>query len=495
MPNPDFPLISNVFVLMLENHSFDHLLGFSGITGNDAETGKPTTLDGLTGNETNTYQGTVYKTQPGASFSMAADPGHEFSDTLLQLTGSKQTYNPANGYPAINNNGFVQDYAGGAPGGQPQDIMNCFSPEQLPVLNALAREFAVCDRWFSSLPGPTCPNRFFIHAGSSGGLDHSPDTAQILAWETISGMNFQHGTIFDQLRTKYDDGFRIYRDNKGFVTDIFPNVAQLRGINSIQTHSMTNFAADVTDPAYDSCYTFIEPSYGDVIGNTYKNGSSMHPMDDATHGEALIKTVYEAIRNSPHWPKSLLIIVWDEHGGFYDHVPPPAATAPADQVLHGSMNRFGFDFKQYGVRVPAVVISPLIPKNIIDHRIYDHTSVLKTLHGLFLTEPMTERDRNANSLEDLLLKLDAPRTDTPITLPNPASSDLLFAAAAADNLLLPANQGSLPLFLHAALRADLDTATNAEDENIIRAEFSRIRTRGDAEAYLQKVQRKINNQV
>ena len=489
MPNPDFPLISNVFVLMLENHSFDHLLGFSGITGKDAVTGNNTSIDGLTGNESNTYHGVVYNATAGAGYTMPVDPGHEFPDALMQLTGSNAAYNPASGYPPINNSGFVHDYAGGATAGQPQDIMNCFAPEQLPVLNALAREFAVCDRWFSSLPGPTCPNRFFVHAGSSGGLDHSPDTAQILAWETIDGMAFQNGTIFDQLRTKYDHGFRIYRDDKGFASDLFPNVAELKGISSKLTHSLSNFKTDVADPAYDSCYTFIEPSYGNVIGNTYKGGSSMHPMDDATHGEALIKEVYEAIRNSPHWPKSLLIVIWDEHGGFYDHVAPPAGIAPGDATLHGSMNRFGFDFKQYGVRVPAVIVSPLIPKGTIDHRLYDHTSVLQTLHGLFLTEPMTNRDRNANSLEPLLLILNAARTDTPETLPDPAVSNLQLAAAAPpENLALPANQGSLPLFLHSALRAALDNAAGPEEVAAINSEFSGIETRGQAGAFMQKVQ-------
>ncbi|MBS1524846.1 MAG: alkaline phosphatase family protein [Bacteroidetes bacterium] len=495
MANPNFPLINNVFVLMLENHSFDNLLGFSGITGIDAETGGPTTINGLSGSESNTYEGNSYTVEPGAPWSMPADPGHEFPDTLLQLTGSSQAYDPATGYPPVNNSGFARDYAGGAPAGQAQDIMKCFSAGQLPVLNALAREFAVCDHWFSSLPGPTCPNRFFVHAGSSGGLDHSPDTAQILAWETVEGMNFQNGTIYDQLRTKYDNGFRIYHDVKGFATDAFPSVAQLKGISSPWCHALNNFAADVADPAYDACYTFIEPSYGDVVGNTYKGGSSMHPMDDVTRGEALIKEVYEAIRKSPHWPKSLLIIIWDEHGGFYDHVPPPPAVAPGDPTLHGSMNRFGFDFKQYGVRVPAVIVSPLIPKGTIDHRLYDHASVLATLHSLFLTDPMTERDRNANSLEDLLLKLQAARTDALSTLPNPADSGSVVPEAPATNMALPANQGNLPIFLHAALRADLATATTPEETAAIQTEFSQIETRGDAGAYMNKVADKIGTPV
>ncbi len=491
---PDFPLIDHVFVLMLENHSFDHLLGFSGITGIDAESGNQTTINGLTGNESNTYLGVNYPVQHPADFSMPIDPGHEFPETLLQLSGSSQPYDPANGYPPINNSGFVNDYVNTLTPGEGHatsnfgEIMKCFGPEQLPVLNALANEFAVCDNWFSSLPGPTWPNRFFVHAASSGGLDHSPTTAEILLWENLGGMNFQNGTVFDQLREKFDTGYRIYRGDY-FLSDNFPNVSALKGISSLEARAVSYFTADVQGE-YDYPYTFIEPSYGDVLNNTYKGGTSQHPLDDATGGEKLIKVVYEAIRQSPLWEKSLLIITWDEHGGFYDHVAPPAAIAPGDNTVSASMNKFGFDFNQYGVRVPAVVVSPLIPKNTIDHRLYDHASVPKTLQDLFSLTAMTERDKNANSLLPLLLTLDAPRTDTPETLPNPVDSGLpLMAAAPVQNKAIPANHGSLPGFLHAALRTDLETSPEAEHP-AIKAQFARIKTQEDARAFMSKVMNK-----
>ena len=486
MADPGTSPVKNVFVLMLENHSFDHLLGFSGVTGTDAETGQPTAINGLTGNESNSFNGTPFKVQPGADFSMPLDPGHEFPDVLMQLTGLS-SYNPANGYPSINNSGFVKDYA--SAGGKEQDIMNCFSPQQLPVLNTLAKEFAVCDNWFSSLPGPTLPNRFFVHAATSGGLDHSPTNAQIELWETLSGMSFQNGTIFDQLRAKFDNPYRLYRGDNGFVTDLFPNVAELKGISSLEAHSMDDFAADLQDLSYNYPYTFIEPSYGNVSGNTYKGGSSMHPMDDATSGEALIKQVYEAIRKSPLWPQSLFILIWDEHGGFYDHVQPPKAIPPGDPELHEGMTAFGFDFSRYGVRVPAVIVSPLIPKGTIDHRLYDHSSVPATLEKQFKLKPMTKRDANANSVLPLL-SLSTPRTDALTVLPNPANSGLaLTTASTAANLALPASRGSLPLFLHAALKADVENTPGSKDA--IHAEFKQINTRGEAEAYMEKVKAKI----
>jgi phospholipase C len=166
--------INHVFVLMLENRSFDHMLGFSGLSGKDAVSGQPTKINGLAGTEANSYQGMTYKAMTPADISMTAGPGHEFTDVLTQLSGPGATYPPDRQYPPINNSGYVEDYA--ASGGQqnPGEVMKCFAPSQLPVLTALANQFTICHNWFSSMPGPTWPNRFFLLAGSSAGLDHSP---------------------------------------------------------------------------------------------------------------------------------------------------------------------------------------------------------------------------------------------------------------------------------------------------------------------------------
>jgi phospholipase C len=114
---------------------------------------------------------------------------------------------------------------------------------------------------------------------------------------------------------------------------------------------------------------------------SYAGGSSQHPKDDVTAGEALIKATYEAIRNSPIWPNSLLIITYDEHGCFYDSVAPGPAPAPADNA-GSNFNQHGFTFMQYGVRVPARIVSPLIPKGTVNHTIYDHASIPATLERL-----------------------------------------------------------------------------------------------------------------
>ena len=146
-----------------------------------------------------------------------------------------------------------------------------------------------------------------------------------------------------------------------------------------------------------------------------------HALDDITRGEQLIKTVYEAIRNSPHWERSLLIITFDEHGGFYDHVAPGPAVPPGDLVT-ADYQQFGFKFDRLGVRVPALVISAHTPRGVIDHTRYDHTSILATVERMYGMDNLTNRDKAANDVRHLL-GLQNPRADAPVTLHAPATSD------------------------------------------------------------------------
>jgi phospholipase C len=144
----------------------------------------------------------------------------------------------------------------------------------------------------------------------------------------------------------------------------------------------------------------------------------MHPLDDVIRGERLVKSVYESIRNSPHWERSVLLVLFDEHGGFYDHVAPPAAVNPGDTITQAYV-RNNFQFDQLGVRVPALVISPYIRRGTIDHTDYDHTSMPATVERLFGMKPLTERDKAANDLLHMFT-LSQPRQDTPTQLREPA---------------------------------------------------------------------------
>jgi phospholipase C len=420
--------VEHVFVLMLENRSFDHMLGFAGLAGPDAVTGAPTVADGADPTQhTNVDPGdsAVVPVRTPAPFKIVGsiehdDPGHEFDHVIEQLAGAGAAYDPMLGYPAIDMSGFIATHRD-RQAADPKSVMACFAPDQLRVLTALAREFAVCDAWFSSMPGPTWPNRFFAAAGSSAGLDDSPGSVEIVINTALDGYRFENGTIYDQLDGKCLP-WRIYHGDELPVSFALAGMTVNRVADRFD--DMEDFAEDVDDGGFDPVFVFIEPHYGNILPGTsedYTCGTSQHPLDDVTRGERLIKEVYEAIRNSPHWEHSLLIVTWDEHGGFYDHAVPPAAVAPGDLPGDPDNNTHGFDFTQLGARVPAVVVSPWIERGVIDHTLYDHASIPATVERLFGMRPMTNRDAAANDVLHLLSR-ETPRTDAPTELPEPEPS-------------------------------------------------------------------------
>jgi phospholipase C len=483
-----------VFILMLENHSFDNIFGFSGINGITPASGE------------NSYGGKSYKVTGDAEEAMPADPGHEFADTLEQLLGVNGAagYQPFNKYPSgIDNSGFVSNFATSytedihsAPHpsiDQYEDVMNCFGNKvKLPAIWELASEFAVCDNWFSSIPGPTWPNRFFAYAASSGSLDDSPSTFEMIKWEgPTGGIVFPKGSIFDHVGK---ERCRLYQENLSHTS--FPIVLGLSGISYSDMNDVSNFAKDLKNN-YSYPLTLIEPDYGKISDGTFKGGSSQHPMDGMKAGEDLIKKVYEAIRAVPEiWENSMLIITYDEHGGFYDSVPPPTAIPPGDfDHLGGPYSNNGFLFDRLGVRVPAVVCSPYIPKNTVSNTLFDHTSMLKTVEEILDLPHLTNRDQAANSLNPIL-SLSAPRTDCPMTLaatvmpqamavmPEPLTGEALEAF---NQTPLP-ERGNIYGFLAIANKVDhhLSTGTLVEKEAIA-AMYRAISTKGDARNYIESV--------
>jgi phospholipase C len=541
--------IKNVFVLMLENHSFDNIFAMSGIPG----------ITVATTHDMNSYDGQNYFVQNGAPPCMTTDPGHEFKDVLEQLCGADCASKYKGGaYPAVNNSGFASSYATSISEttGTPApdhigDIMACFDTrKKLPVIHQLAREFAICDNWYSSLPGPTWPNRFFVHGASSAGWTDSPHLGDEVTWETFRGFRYCNGSIFQALCDAghqwrlYNDDFNQYSDDPsgpeygGWISQ----VASLHGISQLDVHSIDRFCSDLQAktaeglPAYDYTYTFIEPNFGKSFfahqppykGPTYKGGSSQHPEDDPSGGEGLIKAVYEAIRNSPVWETSLLVIVYDEHGGFYDSVKPGIAVPPGDGIPEGQVTRnaLGFDFGHYGVRVPAVIVSPFIPRCTVDHTLYDHSSILATLERLLGMSPLTNRDGNAKDLRHLLTN-PAPREDCPLTLVSPASpqrgvleKELIAGITALDHLVeevvdtvgtviegvlgntravadepLP-ESGNVIGFLQILLKTELECSelngeSEAEQARIIE-NYKNINTKRKAHAYVKYMRDKID---
>jgi phospholipase C len=492
-PPPDNAKIKHIFVLVMENRSYDHFLGYSEYKGTDTQTGTTTTAEGLGGGYYNDYtiqtnkpaisvgstgaiasaapvrnqgpppphspaeppppppppsQGTLrYPTTDTAGDTTynSHDVKHQFSDIMAQLCGAGQEVHAnLNGapYPPVveaTKTGFAYDYARNSDSGNPGEPMRCFSPFHLPVLNALAREFVLCDHWFSSLPGPTEPNRMFVHAASSGGWDDSPSPGQyfdiFFAKEIVGevagdngrdyGIAFENGTIFDRLRLA-NKKFRIY------TGDSYPQVGLLQGISILSDiDDFGDFAGDVNDPGYDADYTFIEPRYDTIsqqLGLSFVN-NAQHPANSVALGEGLIKSVYESIRNSPLWNESMLIITWDEHGGFFDHVTPPPAkpipTSTAPNGIKGIIN--GFMFDQYGARVPAVVISPWCPQNMIEHRQLEHSVIPATIEQVFGLFSMTVRDDGFTGFGlQKLASLATPRTVS-VTIPDPINAATIAA--------------------------------------------------------------------
>jgi phospholipase C len=395
--------IKHVVHLMLENRSFDQMLGFlyEG-SNNRSPTGQP--FEGLTGNETNPDDAgreiKIYKidqSAPHPYLMPGADPGEGFQNTNYQLFSTDDP-EPAQ---VPTNQGFVVNFKAAIasdlakhfqdtlPGTDPSEIMGMYTPDMLPIMSALAKGFAVCDHWYSSAPTQTIPNRAFAAAATSQG--HLDNHVKVFTCPSIYGRmtdaNVDWG-IYGYNRnplTRLDYTDTIHADEKHFGH-----------FRDFQARAKAG-----TLPAY----SFLEPGFG-------SGGNSQHPNYDVSLGEQLMHDVYYALRSSPNWNETLLIINYDEHGGNYDHVPPPWGAVTPDN----SVGEFGFDFTRFGVRIPALLISPRIKAGTVfraSRGVIDHTSVLKTLELRFGLDPLTARDKAAADLGDALT-LSTPRADDPL---------------------------------------------------------------------------------
>ncbi|PRP90116.1 Non-hemolytic phospholipase C precursor [Enhygromyxa salina] len=423
-----------------------------------------------------------------------------------QLAYKTQAGNPA----LINSIGDTPIYA------PPSDIMTGFNtPVQLPVLYTLADKFEVCDKWFSSLPGPTWPNRFFSLCASSGDLDDSPSGAEISESMTFFEYEPKGGTMFTQLpKTNWPGSstpltYRIYNDalypgthryksqfayqpdrSKGSTgSGWMPIGMALEGASWSDWYSLDRFARDLNAP-YEAAFTLIEPHYGNARGDTYQGGSSQHPRDDYYGGEALIRAVYETLRSSPLWFNSLLIITYDEHGGFYDSRPPGPAVSP-QAGLRGSKK--GFNFETLGPRVPAVLVSPLVGDGKCSTT-YDHAVIPATIEDIFDMKPMSDRDAASTSLTHRLkYKLgsdEGPRTDCPRVLPPPAKpyANAEQQEAAADSAL--PEQGNLRGAMQIALKLALQLSSDEERPGVI-AHYKSLQTRQDLDGFMKYVAERL----
>ncbi|KAI9079635.1 hypothetical protein K1719_038256 [Acacia pycnantha] len=359
--------IKTIVVLVMENRSFDHMLGWMKKAINPV-------IDGVTGRECNPVS-TKNQTRESICFTDDAefvdpDPGHSFEAVEQQVFGSGSI-------PSMS--GFVEQ-ASSMSTNLSQTVMKGFRPESVPVYAALVREFAVFDRWFSSIPGPTQPNRLFVYSATShGSTSH----------------------IKKQLATG--------------------NLRKLKYIFKFHKYDL-KFKKDAKQGKLPPL-TVIEPRYFDLKGTPANDD---HPSHDVANGQKLVKEVYETLRASPQWNQTLLVITYDEHGGFYDHVKTPFVNIPSPDGNTGPAPYF-FKFDRLGVRVPTIMVSPWIkkgtvissPKGPAASSEFEHSSIPATIKKMFNLSSnfLTHRDAWAGTFELVVGDLTSPRTDCPVTLP------------------------------------------------------------------------------
>jgi phospholipase C len=400
--------LKHIVVLMMENRPFDHMLG--------ALRQQDSRIDGLTGEESNPdTNGASIPVQPLAEFQsqLDPDPGHHFPDVNTQLF-----YGGPNGSSSPTMNGFIQAYFEKRRDvNHSHKIMYHFTPDKLPVLTTLARKYAVFNRWFSSLPGPTIPNRAFAHFGTSfGKVDMS-----------IFYLGEPYLSIYERMQQSGRTAKIYYYDQQSSTVALaflLKSQPQLFG-------TYDQFLADCKSGALPD-YSFIEPNYSDHDTNAGEAlASDQHPDHNVQAGELFIASIYNAIRSNPAiWQSTALLIVYDEHGGIYDHVPPPACLPDGfkDQAT-------GFEFNRLGVRVPAVLVSPWIPEGTVisplnaqgaveQERIFEHASIPAsvTKHFIGTWDKRSPREKAADTFLDVL-SLSIPRTDSVIFNIGGKSSD------------------------------------------------------------------------
>ncbi len=377
--------VEHLVVLMMENRSYDHMLGYfpngHGLTGEEYNLVDPADPDSEK----------VYVSNR-SGYVTATNPLHDVVSIEREEYGEVgQIVHPApmNGFVKVQIENAKGDVAEG------KKIMECFNPEKIPALTTLAREFVLCDHWHSSVPGPTWLNRFFAHAATSDGVSRD-DAKHVFNMKTIFDTLFENGHTW----TVY------YGDIPQCI------LLQHKGDRLGQFKRFHKFYDDLKHGELAE-YTFIEPRFIDF--HQWK-ATDQHPPHDVKYGEYLIAEVYDTLRASRYWEKSLLVVLYDEHGGFFDRVPPPDQVPNPDGKIATDPP---FDFTRLGVRVPAILVSPWVEKGQVDSTVYEHASLPATVRNLFgLPESLTARDQAANTFEKNISR-STPRTDTPLTLPVP----------------------------------------------------------------------------
>ena len=426
--------IEHIVVLMLENRSFDSILG--------KLYPKSANFNGLSGSEYNIHKGEkifVWE-DPQWGIHPQKDPAEHFDGMNQQIFNLPKPSNVVPPHAIANMGGFCNSYALTNPLSPVREVMHYYTPEEVPSLSYLARQYAVSDAWFASSPTQTFPNRFFLHTGTAGGYENNIPLHFPYLMPSIFS-KFNHKNI--------PNGWKIYFGD-------FPLASLISDTWNYPEHfqQYKQFQNDLNNNALPK-YSFIEPNY--LTTEDYPKDCA--PTHHVQIADNLVAEIYNSLRNSLYFTKTLLIILYDEHGGTYDHVPPPPVIPPEsprkDQV---------FAFDRLGCRVPAVVVSPYIPKGTIfrapeGSQPFDHTSVIQTLRKRFdLGPPLTQRDANAPDLFSLL-SLSAPTNLGLKELPQIPIPETLFS----NRKLLPMTNLAKQIQLIAPYLPDFSKITDVNE--------------------------------
>lgn len=498
----DVKCLEHVVCIMFENRSFDNMLGYlygpdkSGIpVGQNFEglTNEPGTYWSL-GDDGREYHAFPYvdfhdPDLNGEGLAKAAcspypDPGEEYQQVNVQLYNDyvpgwnrgkdvPHMDAPYNVPPSIKDyarmRGFARNYfyhIWHSPDYEhrpaeafelSKQIMGSFTPRQLPVLSKLAEQFAVYDHWFSGVPTQTFPNRAFFHASTSSGYvtnwgNNNPENPELDPEKWL--LRNRVLTIFNSLE-KAGIPWAIYYDEsqRHSMTTLINAWAfepEQMADHADKIRTMDQFYKDVENGNLPA-YSFIEPrgffDHNDMHPplKFYADGRPIFDPSDVRAGEQLLHEIYTAIRNSKteqpgksNAMNTTLLITFDEHGGTYDHVMPPAATPPS--FPEGTAMECDFKFDRFGLRVPTIVVSAQTKRNTVINDFMHHGSLIATLCKKYGLDPLTERDKgapdigNAFNLDEALRR---PVSDWPETKPNPVTTKQTQGPFAGDIALTP----------------------------------------------------------
>ena len=401
MADARLAMIDHIVVVMMENRSFDHMLGYLSHPNDEFRNGsrRRIDIDGLTGDEQIPHGGNVTGTplvpMAKVQHEFRPDPNHGFASVALQIgAGAMDGFVPAfrkqlAKAPEIDKNGIFNDES---------RILGFLTAAQTEINHYMATEFCVLDRWFCSFPGGTYPNRLCQLAGM---------TTELTNRALFPNLGYlEPTTLFQLLRLAHVE-WRQYEGDISFLRSFKAHRVDFERIRPIDDFFKSG--GERLAPV-----TFIDPNMTGVPSEHHAEDD--HPPTSVDWGQDFLRRVLMRLIDSPGWDNSLLIVTYDEHGGFYDHVAPPGT--PVFHARHPDvsteLSRVHPNATMLGVRVPTFAVSPRVGRGTVGHKIYDHASIIRTVMQRFAPDRiplMPERVRQARHLGDVLR--DEPRNTLP----------------------------------------------------------------------------------